>query len=93
MIVSAYVFAVHLKRSTDQCTSLQFPFSTMKPSKPSRTITATHASKRLVCPIAVWWRLRPLALTQRHFFCFANCKFQRLEAGSFMGSIAKRLIS
>ena len=47
---------------------------------------------RLVCPVAIRWRLRVLTLTQGHFFRFIDRKLQRLEAGSFMCPVTERLV-
>ncbi len=57
-----------------------------------RPYDACVLSERLMCPVAVRRRLRPLALAQGHFFGFIDRKFQRFEPGAFMCSITKRLI-
>ena len=40
--------------------------------------------ERLVRPVAVWWRLCVLALTQCHFFLFVHGKLNRLEPSSLV---------
>ena len=58
-----------------------------------RTIFKGKApSERLMRSVAVWRRFGVLTLTQRHFFGFRDGKFHWLDSGSFMRSVAERLI-